>query len=281
MKKNIILTIQSKVVYGYVGNNIAELAIQLQGYDVISFPTVYLAAHTGHKPIYGAATTPDLFADFIKGINNLDMIKDVPCGVSGYIGSMPILKMVSEYIANIKKDNPDFIYVCDPVMGDVDTGLYVSKEVSDHIEFTLLPECDVMTPNFFEFEYLAKQKIHTVEDVLQAVKNSKLLSEKAVVITSCTLDDTPSDLLETLIVHHGQVNRITTEKVAIETTGTGDFFASLLVTQLAKGVELPTAVKYASQTVSKALKHVVKTNHIELNAESVLCSIFEDKCLNN
>ena len=277
MKKNIILSIQSKVVYGYVGNNIADFAIQLQGFDVISFPTVYLAAHTGHKPIYGSAIDPTLFADFIKGINNLDVIKDVPCGITGYIGSMPILKMVSEYMGKIKQTYPDFVYVCDPVMGDVDTGLYVSKEVSDHIEFTLLPECDVMTPNFFEFEYLAKTKISTQEDIQKAVTKSKLLQEKAIVITSCMLEDTPSHLLETIIVQDGKIERICTEKIAIETTGTGDFFASLLTTQLAKGVDLKSAVEYASQTVSKALKQVLKNNNVELNAESVLFSIFGDK----
>lgn len=274
MKKNIILSIQSKVVYGYVGNNVADFTIQLHGFDIISFPTVYLAAHTGHKPIFGAATEPELFADFIKGIKNLDILKDVPYGVTGYIGSMPILQLVSQYIGEIKKKYPDFLYVCDPVMGDVGIGLYVSREVSDHIEYALLPECDVMTPNFFEFEYLAKEKINTIEEVKLAVAKSDLLSQKAVVITSCMLQDTPSDKIETIIIEKGRVDRICTDKIDIETTGTGDFFASLLVTHLAQGYVLIDSVRYASETVSKALNYVLKNNNKELNAASILFGVF-------
>jgi len=277
MRKDKILSIQSKLIYGYVGSNVAELAIQLHGFDVISFPTVYLAAHTQHRPIYGTAIAPELFADFIIGINNLNILKDVPCAITGYIGSIPILKQISDYIGELKKNYSDITYICDPVMGDVETGLYVSKDVCDHIEHTLLPKCDIMTPNFFEFEYLAGQKIHTIEDIKNAVNTNRLLSDRSVIITSCMLEDTPPNTLETIILTNKLVERICTERVNIETTGTGDFFTSLLATQLAKNVTLINAVKYASHTISIALAHTLENKKQELNAESILFSISKNK----
>lgn len=271
--KNKILSIQSKLIYGYVGANIAELAIQLHGFDIISYPTVYLAAHTGHRPIYGTAIDPQLFADFVKGIQNLDILKDVSCAVSGYVGSMPILTQVTDYMKQLKEQYPEMLYVCDPVMGDVDTGLYVSEEVSNHIEHTLLPLCDVMTPNFFEFEHLTKKKMSTLQEMCEGVLQNELLCKKAVVVTSCMLKDTPKDSLETIIIANGTVKRICTKKIAIETTGTGDFFASLLSTQLASGKPLDEAVEYASKTVSKALAYTLQHQNGELNAASVLFSL--------
>ena len=101
--KDKILSIQSKVVYGYVGNNIAELAIQLHGLDIISFPTVYLSAHTGHRPIHGKAVSKDLFDDLIAGIEAIDVLGTTSCVVTGYIGSEDILLSSSEFIQRIKK----------------------------------------------------------------------------------------------------------------------------------------------------------------------------------
>lgn len=270
--KDKILSIQSKLVYGYVGNNVAELAIQLHGLDVIAFPTVYLAAHTGHQPVYGTSIDKKLFDDFIIGVENLDIIKSTIHILSGYIGSVEVIDSSAGFISKIKKEYPDKLYICDPVMGDVG-GLYVSEEVADSIAEKLLPLCDITTPNHFEFERIVGHKAKTIEVIKESVKAHPVLKDKIVVITSCHLEDTAKDEIETIIVKGDTLKRIKACKVGIEATGTGDLFAAVTTSQLAIGKDIVEAVTEAAQVVKRALALAVEEGNVEVNARSLLLSV--------
>lgn len=272
--KDKILSIQSKLVYGYVGSNIAELAIQLHQLDVIAYPTVYLSAHTGHKPIYGTQINVDLFNDLIKGIKNLHLEQSLAGIITGYIGSTAIVHSSSKYIQSLKTKNNSLKYICDPVMGDVSCGLYVSEELAQQIIEKLIPICDYTTPNHFEFEYITKRKINTLEEITEAIEDTPILHDKKVIITSCKLIDSPSDKIETILIDNKNITRISSDKAPMETTGTGDFFCSLLISKLvAENLEDKEAIKKASDTVSKALHYLIDNQLEELNAKSVLISI--------
>lgn len=271
--KNKILSIQSKVVYGYVGNNVAELVIQLHGLDVIAFPTVYLSAHTGHQPIHGDRISKALFDDLILGVNDLKLMDSVSNIITGYIGSEDILLSSAKYIAQIKVENPHLPYICDPVMGDVETGLYVPEAVAQSYLHDIIPICDILTPNHFEFEYIIGHKARTEADVLDAVKQNDILREKVVIVTSCHLEDTAPDEIDTLVVINGMCTRIRSKHVAIDTTGTGDMFTAILASKLAVGCDILSAVTHATETIKVALAHTLKMGHIELNAACLLESI--------
>lgn len=273
--QNKILSIQSKVVYGYVGNNIAELAIQLHGLDVISFPTVYLSAHTGHRPIHGKAMDKELFDDLITGIEEIGILDTTFCVISGYVGSEPILLSSSEFIQRIKKAYPEKLYICDPVMGDISTGLYVPESVAQSLVDTLVPYCDVLTPNFFELEYILQRKLTTIADITNCVKSHSLLSNKIIIATGCHLEDTPDGQIETIVIDGDKVERIYSRNIDIETTGTGDLFTAILASQLAKGRNIATAAMIASETISNVLDYIVQKGLDEMNAECLLKYIRE------
>lgn len=270
--KNKILSIQSKLVYGYVGSNIAELAIQLHGLDVIAFPTVYLSAHTGHQPIHGVKISKTLFDDLILGVNNLNLMDSVCNIITGYIGSLDILTSAAQYISQIKKDYPENIYICDPVMGDVG-GLYVDEEVAQSYLNDIIPICDVLTPNHFEFEYIIGHKVRTEADVLAAVIQNSVLSNKTVIITSCHLKDTADDEIETLVIKAGKCARIAAKRIAIETTGTGDLFTAILACKLAHGKEIIPAVQDATDIIKNALAYTVSRGNVEMNAACLLACV--------
>lgn len=274
--KNKILSIQSKVVYGYLGSNVAELAIQLHGLDIIAFPTVYLAAHTGHQPVYGTKIDKKLFDDLITGVKNLDIIKSTIHILSGYIASEEVIDSSAKFIKEIKDQYPDKLYICDPVMGDTG-GLYVSEGVTKAIIEQLLPLCDVTTPNHFEFEYITGKKVHNIEGIKQAIAEHPILKEKIVVITSCQLEDTPENEIEIVIVKSGNVKRTTAKKVDVAAIGTGDFFTALVTAKLAIGHDIIAAVDEAAQMVTYALAHAVESGDRELNARGILLSTIQKR----
>lgn len=271
-----ILSIQSKLIYGYVGSNIAEFAIQLHGLDSISFPTVYLAAHTGHQPSYGVVINKDLFEDYITGVKALGILSDVANIVTGYIGSDHILTSAAKFIKEIKEKYPDRVYICDPVMGDIDVGLYVEEATAQKLMTNLIPLADIITPNHFEFEYIVGSKVNCVKDALDGVAANAMLKDKTIIVTSCQLEDAEDDQIEILIIKDGAVDRISCKTIDIDTTGTGDFFAALLASQIAKGKDIKRSVVSASKAISKALEYTVKRGNVEMNAASILYALGKD-----
>lgn len=272
--QNKILSIQSKLVYGYVGANIAELIIQSHGYDIISFPTVYLAAHTQHKPIYGTVIEKDLFEDYIKGVKNLNIIPDIKNIITGYIGSVDVLESTAKFIKEIKELYPDRPYICDPVMGDV-IGLYVPEEVAQALAGQLIPLADIITPNHFELEYIIGHKADTTEKILEGISNTPVLKDKTIIVTSCILKDSNDDQLKILLIRDNKAIKIPCKKVDIEVTGTGDFFTSLLASLLARGMELQEAIEKTSLAISTAMQYIVDKGFPELNTESILYALSE------
>lgn len=271
-----ILSIQSKLVYGYVGNNIAELAIQLHGLDVIALPTVYLSAHTGHQPVYGTRIEKKLFDDLITGIKNLDILGQVAHMVTGYIGAEEIVDSTANLISEIKSKNADRLYICDPVMGD-DEGLYIAENLAQKIIDKLLPLCDIMTPNHFEFEYIIGKKARSVDEILEAVSTHPILKNKTIIITSCDLDNTPEAKIQSLIVTEGEYHSILSDKVDMVTTGTGDLFAAVTTSQLAMGRSIVSSATIAAQVVTQALSYTAKHGNAEMNAKSILQSVFSSQ----
>lgn len=270
MTSDKIISIQSRLVYGYVGSNVAELAIQMEGIDTIVLPTVLLAAHSGHQPMYGAAISKELFEELVEGVKAINVISSTACVVSGYIRSMEIVDSVQNLVADIKAIYPNKAYICDPVMGDVDTGLYVPEEVAESMINQLLPLADILTPNHFELEYITQSKITTIEEFKQAVEATPVLVGKIVVATSCSLVGKNKDSIETIIYNKGLVTRIESPNVDLNTVGTGDIFTAILSAQLTKGKIIDDAVRIASSTISNILSYMQQNNLEEMNARCLL-----------
>ncbi len=271
-KTDKIISIQSRLVYGYVGSNVAELAIQMQGLDTIVFPTVLLSAHSGHQPMHGTAISKDLFDDLVQGIKEIDVLDSTACVTSGYIRTEELVDSIADFVKQIKSSYPNKTYVCDPVMGDIDTGLYIPENVAAKMISSLLPLCSYMTPNFFELQYITGREIATLEDLIAAVKNTPLLKGKTVVATSCHLVDTEDATIETILIDDNRVERIKTSKASIDTVGTGDLFTALFSTQLAKGADAVDAVRVASAKISDILHYMEDKGLEEMNASCLLAA---------
>jgi pyridoxine kinase len=237
-----VLSIQSHVVHGYVGNKAAVFPLQLLGFDVDVINSVQFSNHTGYDQKWeGDVLNGGQLDSLLDGLERNDLLKNTQHLLTGYIGSESFLRSVIRVLNTLKKYNSDFRYVCDPVFGD-DGKLYVPAELVDIYRKEVIPLSNIVTPNQFEVEQLTGMTVNTMDDAKKAADVLHLLGPEIVVITSMRLEG-KEDYLTILASQRFQLEDGTSEDEiwCIESpilegryTGTGDVTAALLLAWSAK-----------------------------------------------
>jgi pyridoxine kinase len=250
-----VISIQSQVVFGHVGNSAALFPMQAAGLEVAAIPTVVFSNTPDYPTLRGRALPPEFFSDLLQGARERGLPERADFILTGYIGSLDVAGMVADFVAEAKAVNPALTYLCDPVMGDEGPGLYVPEAIADVMRDRLLPLADLATPNPFELAWLTGQDIRTLAD-LQAAREALHIAPAAhLIATGCVLDDTGPGQLETLLLGPGGISRHPIERLPIALSGTGDLFAGLVVAGLGRGLPLPRAVETAQSLTARALSH--------------------------
>nr|CAG4648752.1 EOG090X09AY [Polyphemus pediculus] len=249
-----VLSIQSHVVSGYVGNKSAVFPLQVLGMEVHSINSVEFSNHTGYGKWKGSVLNSTELGDLMTGLqmNDLDTFSHI---LTGYVGSVSFLEQVFEGIQHLKTVNPNSVYVCDPVMGD-NGHLYVPKELLEIYRDKLIPIADIITPNQFEAELLTGKKIESETDAVECLKMLHSLGVKTVVISSAVLGSSKN------LVAFGSIKsadslrvwKIDIPPVPHLFTGTGDLFAALLLAWMHQsGGDLATAMEKSTSTLNQVL----------------------------
>lgn len=226
-----VLSIQSHVVSGCVGNKCAVLPLNRLGFEVDAVNSVQFSNHTGYSHFEGQVIDGKDLGSLISGLEVNDLLSGYSHVLTGYIGSVSMLESISKTVRKLKELNPDLIYVCDPVCGD-DGRLYCSDDIPDAFAKVLLPLATIITPNQFEAELLTGTKISSIED---AVRVCRLLHDKGpttVILSSLSLPeakDTISILASVSSPNTSDVFKIDVERIDGYFTGTGDLFSALLL----------------------------------------------------
>src|SRR5436309_13276377 len=145
-----VISIQSQVAYGHVGNSAAVFPMQVHGIDVIAVPTTLLSNRPGYPTIRGRVLEAQLVADLLQGVEERGAVDTAKMILSGYLGSPEIAAVVADFVARAKARNPALRYACDPVLGDRDRGLFVHAGIPPLVRHRLCPPADVMTPTHVE-----------------------------------------------------------------------------------------------------------------------------------
>lgn len=265
-----IISIQSTVSTGYVGNNSASFAIQLHGINCVAIPTILLSSHTDKPVYYGEAVTKELFNKLAKGVLEIETAKLTQYVISGYLKSQDIIDATAQLIQELKKQN-NITYIYDPVFGDTRTdGLYIPKEQADYSMEKLLPLSDILTPNHFELEYLLGSKITNEIELIEAVKSHPLLSQKQIVLTTAELFENVNHQVEVILIDKGILTHFYSENIPVEVVGTGDLFTGVLSAQLTLGQSLSEAIQVSMNFLSTVLKYVYTHGLKEMNAMAIL-----------
>jgi pyridoxine kinase len=249
-----VISIQSQVAYGHVGNSAAVFPMQLHGIDVIAVPTTLLSNRPGYPTMRGRVLDAELVADLLRGVEERGALDTCRMILSGYLGSPEIAAVVAEFVARAKTRHPALLYACDPVLGDRDRGLFVHAGIPPLVRDRLCPLADIITPNHFEFEWLCGTKATTSDQMIEAAQTLLARGPSTIVVTSAELADTPDGEIETLAIERITAWRVRTPGLPISPNGTGDLFAALFVSARVSGSDTPAALAHAASAIFAVLE---------------------------
>jgi pyridoxine kinase len=249
-----VISIQSQVAFGHVGNSAAVFPMQMHGIDVIAVPTTLLSNRPGYPTIRGRVLDAPLVADLLLGVEERGALDTCKMILSGYLGSPGIAAVVADFVARARVRHPHLTYCCDPVLGDRDRGLFVHADIPRLVRDLLCPLADIITPNHFEFEFLCGAKATTSDQMIEAAQALLARGPSTVVVTSAELTDTPAGEIETLAIERSKAWRMRTPKLPISPNGTGDLFAALFASARVLGSDTPDALAHAASAIFAVLE---------------------------
>ena len=259
-----VISIQSQVAYGHVGNSAAVFPMQMHGIDVTAVPTTLLSNRPGYPTIRGRVLEAQLVADLLLGIEERGAIDSCQMILSGYLGSAETAAVVADFVTRAKARNPTLRYACDPVLGDRDRGLFVHADIPPLVRDRLCALADIITPNHFEFEWLCGAKATTASHMIEAARALMARGPSTVVVTSAELDDTPDGEIETLAIEWKNAWRVRTPKLPISPNGTGDLFAALFTSARVLKKATPDALGHAASAISAVLERTAARSTEEM-----------------
>jgi len=259
-----VISIQSQVAFGHVGNSAAVFPMQMHGIDVIAVPTTLLSNRPGYPTIRGRVLEAQLVADLLLGIEERGAVDSCQMILSGYLGSAETAGVVADFVKRARAQNPALRYACDPVLGDRDRGLFVHADIPALVRDRLCPLADIITPNHFEFEILRGASATTTGQLIARAQMLLARGPSTVVITSAELSDTPDGEIKTVAVERSQGWRVRTPKLPISPSGTGDLFAALFAAARVQGTATPQALGHAASAVYAVLERTAAAGTEEM-----------------
>lgn len=223
-----ILSIQSHVSYGHVGNSAAVFPLQRLGFEVWPIMTVLFSNHTGYGAFRGRPVSADWQREVLLGLEERGALARTRAVLSGYLGDPATAEVVIEAVERVRRHRPDAVYACDPVMGDDGRGVFVRPGIPELLRERLLPLATLVKPNRFELSLLAGLEVRTIEDALEAAARLRARGPELVVVTSLALPD--HEGLLGMLADTAQGSWIVwTPKLPVTLNGTGDTFAALVL----------------------------------------------------
>ncbi len=266
-----ILSIQSSVAYGHVGNSAATFPLQRLGHEVWPVLTVHFSNHTGYGAWRGPLLDPADVAEVIAGIGDRGVLGEADAVLSGYQGDPAVGAVVLDAVATVRAANPGAVYCCDPVMGDVGRGMFVRPGIPEYLRDEVVPRADVITPNHFELDFLADRATcgtGSLDDVLAAVDVVRARGPRDVLVTSVLHAGSAAETLDVLAVSDAGAWAVTTPLLPISPNGCGDVTAALYLAHLTTTGSPATALERTTASVFAVLEATLAagTREIQLVA---------------
>ncbi|AEX42390.1 pyridoxamine kinase [Corynebacterium diphtheriae HC01] len=222
-----ILSIQSHVSYGHVGNSAAVFPLQRIGHEVWPVHTVNFSNHTGYGQWGGELIPAAQVRNVIDGMEQRGAFERIDAILSGYQGGSDIADVIVDAVARIKEANPQAVYACDPVMGNAKSGCFVSDLIPPLLRDKVVPVADIITPNQFELEYLTGVPAHDTTSTLEAIAAAQEMGPDTVLVTSVRRPETPADAIEMIAANEQGAWLVRTPFIDFKRNGSGDVTAAL------------------------------------------------------
>lgn len=259
-----ILSIQSSVAYGHVGNSAAVFPLQRLGVEVWPVHTVHFSNHTGYGAWRGPLMAPGDVREVVTGIEEREAMPAIDAVLSGYQGGEEIGDVILDAVARVKSANPDAIYACDPVMGNAKSGCFVHPAIPVLLRERVVPQADLITPNQFELGFLTDTEPETLDDTLASVEAARAMGPSTVLVTSVLRPDRPADTIEMLAVHGDGAWIVQTPQLPMKANGSGDVTAALFTAHLLDTGDAGVALGRTVSSVFDLLQRTLDSGAREL-----------------
>lgn len=244
-----ILSIQSHVAYGHVGNDAAVFPMQRLGCEVWPIHTVQFSNHTGYGSWRGTVFDSSIISDCVRGIEERGVLSTCDGVLSGYMGAASTGAAILDAVAKVRAANPRAIYACDPVMGDIGRGMFVAPDIPEFMRERAVRAAQIVTPNHFELDHLAGFATQDVASLRKALKVVHQLGPRVILVTSLVLDDRPDDAID-LVVSDGQgIWRLRTPRLDLAINGAGDAIAALFLVHILREDSAAAALSRAGSSI--------------------------------
>jgi len=259
-----ILSIQSAVAYGHVGNSAAVFPLQRIGVDVLPVYTVNFSNHTGYGAWRGPLIAPNDVGEVITGIEERGVFPSVDAVLSGYQGGEGIGDVIIDAVARVKAANPSALYACDPVMGNAKSGCFVAPAIPELLREKVVPVADIITPNQFELGFLTRTDPDTLESTLDSVDLARAMGPQTVLVTSVERPDREEDTIEMLAVDANGAWIVQTPFLPMKANGSGDVTAALFTAHYVESGSAQIALERTASSVFDLLQLTLESGEREL-----------------
>ena len=259
-----ILSIQSSVAYGHVGNSAATFLLMRMGVEVFPVLTVHYSNTTAYGTWRGPVLSVDDIRDVVTGIDERGALTEVDAVLTGYQGSAAIGEAVLDTVALVRERNPEALYCCDPVMGDVGRGFFVAPGIPEMYRDRIVPQADIITPNQFELEFLTGRTAESLDHLLDAADALRTKGPGIVVVTSAVPPDLPADEVSMLAVAGDGAWLVSTPRLPPTFTGSGDITSAAFLASYLQLRSVPEALAKTAAIVYAVLEVTAESGHREL-----------------
>ncbi|MCJ8149586.1 pyridoxal kinase PdxY [Shinella sedimenti] len=265
--KGAVIVISSHVVRGTVGNRAAVFALETLGHPVWALPTVILPWHPGHGKSTRVVLSPEDFDAMIFDLIHAPWRGEIKAVLTGYLGSAAQVRSVARLVESLRGDNPDLLYMCDPVCGD-EKGLYIAEETAVAIRDSLIPLASIATPNRFELAWLAGAPLETNGQIMEAalaLGPSRMLVTSAMPLMAGSTGNLYLSGRNALLAEHRLVPN--------PPNGTGDLLAAIFLSRFMEDLTEERRLMTATASVFEIVARTAKRGADELTLEQDASSI--------
>jgi pyridoxine kinase len=249
-----LLSINSHVACGHVGNAATVFALERLGCEVWPVHTVLFSNHPGHGSFRGEMVEASAVRELVRGIEERGLLPRCDGMLSGYVGKPETGEAILEVAAKVKAANPAARYCCDPVIGDTGRGVYVRAAIPEFLRDRAVPAADVLTPNQFELEQLSGGPTPTLAALLAATDALAARGPRAILVTSVATEETPKTSIDLIAAEAAGRFRLRTPRLPIAAHGAGDAVAALFFLHWLRTASAAEALSCAASSIFGVLQ---------------------------
>ncbi|MEU4692318.1 pyridoxal kinase PdxY [Actinoplanes sp. NPDC023714] len=259
-----VLSIQSAVAHGHVGNSAAVFPLQRIGVEVVPVLTVNFSNHTGYGAWRGPLIPPADVAEVLLGVEERGVFPQIDAVLSGYQGGAGIADVIIDAVRRVKDANPRAVYACDPVMGNAKSGCFVAPEIPVLLRDRVVPVADIITPNQFELGFLTGTEPADIASTLESADLARAMGPKTVLVTSVERPDREEGTIEMLVVDPSGAWIVTTPHLPFKANGSGDVTAALFTAHYVATNDAALALERTASSVFDLIETTFKSGEREL-----------------